>query len=281
MIKKEKNMPELNVDFKDADYEAFCEETEAENDDPLDSLSPVKKNMVLFFVIDVSASMRGNRIETMNKAMQDVLPELIGVGGSNTDVRVAVLTFGSGTEWITSEPMLLEEYQNWRDLQAEGVTDLGAALLELNEKMSRKSFLQSPSLSYAPVIFLITDGCPTDNYKAGLEVLRKNNWFRYGIKIALALGKGVDLDVLEEFTGDREFVVQANNLKQMKLLVQAIAVTSSQIGSSSMQVEVQPSVDTTSLDEKQVDGMKKEQMKDVLSDLKAEMLEDMDFDEGW
>jgi hypothetical protein len=91
----------------------------------------------------------------------------------------------------------------------------------------------------------------------------------------------VDLDVLEEFTGDREFVVQANNLKQMKLLVQAIAVTSSQIGSSSMQVEVQPSVDTTSLDEKQVDGMKKEQMKDVLSDLKAEMLEDMDFDEGW
>lgn len=274
---------ELNLDFKDANFDDFCEEVQAENDDPLDAMPPAKKTMVLFFVIDVSASMRGKRIETMNSAMRDVLPELIGVGGTNTDVRVAVLTFSSGTEWITSEPMVLEQYQNWRDLQAEGVTDLGAALLELNEKMSRHSFLRSPSLSYAPVIFLITDGCPTDNYKAGIEAIHQNKWFTHGIKIALALGEGVDMDVLEEFTGDKEFVVQAHNLKDLKTLVRAISVTSSQIGSKGVKL-------TDSDGSGAPVDSKQEQMRETLREIKESTdilggTDSMDdwggVDEGW
>lgn len=275
-------MSEEYTDIKDIEFDDFYEETDIEEDDPLDVLPPAKKSMVLFFLIDVSSSMKGERINTMNQVMKDVLPELIGVGESNTEVRVAVMAFGSGFEWITPEPMILEEYQRWRDLEADGVTDLGAALLELNGKMSRKSFLQSPSLSYAPVVFLITDGCPTDNYKAGLSVLRQNNWFKYGIKIALALGNGVDMDVLEEFTGDREFVVQARNLEEMKLLVRAISVTSSKIGSSSTPV----SGGSEELTEADVSGSKQEAMKKAMKDMKDDIMggTDMsgdDFDKGW
>lgn len=119
---------EMNLDFEDVEFGDFCEEVEAENDDPLDAMSPAKKSMVLFFIMDVSTSMRGEKIKTLNSAMRDVLPELIGVGGTETNIRVAVLTFSSGFEWITSEPMVLEEYQNWKDLDADGVTDLGAPL---------------------------------------------------------------------------------------------------------------------------------------------------------
>ena len=275
-------MSEMNLNFEDVEFDDFCEEVQAENDDPLEAMAPAKKSMVLFFVIDVSASMRGERINTMNQVMRDVLPELIGVGESTTEIKVAVLAFGSGFEWITPEPMILEEYQRWRDLEAEGVTDLGAALQELNQKMSRKSFLQSPSLSYAPVVFMITDGCPTDNYKAGITALRSNNWFKHGIKIALALGNGVDMDVLEEFTGDREFVVKANNLKEMTALVRAISVTSSQIGSKSMPV----GESNGELDESSVEGSKQEQMREALKDLKADIMSEsgdysFDVDEGW
>lgn len=156
-------MGEELADIVDVEFEDFYEESEIEDDDPLDVLPPAKKSMVLFFLIDVSSSMKGKRIQTMNQVMKDVLPELIGVGECNTDVRVAVMAFSSGVEWVTPEPIILEEYQRWKELEADGVTDLGAAFLELNQKMSRKVFLQSPSLSYAPVIFLITDGCPTDN----------------------------------------------------------------------------------------------------------------------
>lgn len=59
-----------------------------------------------------------------------------------------------------------------RILSANGITDLGMAFEELTSMLSRKKFLKSPSLSYAPVIFLMTDGYPTDNYKKGLEKLK-------------------------------------------------------------------------------------------------------------
>lgn len=271
----------MDWDFEEIDEESFQEEVECAEDDPLSGVSPVKKNMVLFFVIDVSASMKGERIDAMNRAMREVLPELIGVGGVTTDIHVAVLEFSSGWEWVTPEPMLLEEYQNWRDLHADGVTDLGMALTELNAKMSRKQFLKSPSMSFAPVVFLITDGYPTDNYKKGLEVLRQNKWFQAGIKIALALGNGVDKKILEEFTGDPEFVVEAKDAKTLYHLVRAISVTSSQIGSSSIPV----GESDTELSESDVTGLKQDMMRDVLdemqNDIMAESIDDDDFDSGW
>lgn len=272
---------DMEWDFENVDMDMFMEEAECAEDDPLKTFSPVKKNMVLFFLIDVSSSMKGERIDTMNRAMREVLPELIAVGGSNTDIRVAVLEFGSGWEWITPEPVLLEEFQNWRELSADGVTDLGMALEELNTKMSRRQFLNSPSLSYAPVVFLITDGYPTDNYRRGLEVLKKNKWFQAGIKIALALGRGVDKHILEEFTGDPEFVIEAKNTEMLYQLVRHISIASSQIGSSSIPVE-EASMELT---EKDVAGKKQEMMRDVLTEMKNDImasdLSDLDYESGW
>lgn len=277
-------MAEMNLDFEDVTFSDFKDESQSEFDNPLESLPPAKKNMVMFFVIDTSSSMAGSRIDTMNEAMRNVLPELIGVGGTNTDLRIAVLTFSSGTEWITSEPMILEEYQDWKDLVADGVTDLGEALTELNEKMSRKSFLRAPSLSYAPVVFLITDGFPTDNYQKGLELIKNNKWFQVGIKMALALGDGVDMDVLAEFTGDEAFVVQANNLSQMKALIRTIAVTSSQIGSSSMPLVSEDLLDPGDVVKR--GPTKQEQMKEILQDIRIDIMNGaegsyFDVEDGW
>ncbi len=256
--------------------------------DPLETMPPAKKSMVIFFLVDTSTSMEGSKLESLNKVMGEVLPELIGVGEAGTDVKIAVLSFSSGCEWITPEPVLIEEYQRWDNLAAEGVTDLGEACEELCSKLSRKSFLSSPSLSYAPVIFLITDGYPTDNYKKGFAMLQENRWFKYGLKIALAIGSNVDLEVLEEFTGDEELVLQAYGADMLKKLVREIAVTSSKIGSSSMALTEARGVERSPED---VAGTKKEAMIEAVQEMKQDILgleeltdlEDMDieFDEGW
>lgn len=255
--------------------------------DPLDTMPPAKKSMVIFFMVDTSESMEGSKLESLNKVMGEILPELIGVGEAGTDVKVAVLSFASGCEWITPEPVLIEEYQRWEPLQAEGVTDLGDACEELCSKLSRKSFLHSPSLSYAPVIFLITDGYPTDNYKKGFDLLKKNRWFQYGLKVALAIGSNVDMDILQEFTDDEELVLQAFGADMLKKLVREIAVTSSKIGSTSMTLT--DSEGERSIEE--VSGAKKEQLKEAVQELKQDILgvddlediEDIEieFDEGW
>lgn len=87
--------------------------------------------------------MEGSKLESLNRVMGDILPELIGVGEAGTDVKVAVMSFSSGCEWITPEPVLIEEYQRWENLSADGVTDLGDACEELCQKLSRNSFLKS------------------------------------------------------------------------------------------------------------------------------------------
>lgn len=278
-------MEGLDIKFDDSDLKLFSGEQLNEEDDPLEVMASAKKSMVLFFVIDVSTSMRGEKINAMNQAMSEVLPELIGIGGSTTDIKIAVLEFSSGFEWKTPEPISLEQYQNWPTLCADGVTDLGAALIELNSKMSRNEFLQSVSLSYAPVTFLITDGYPTDNYQKGIESLKKNNWFKHGIKIALAIGDGVDKNVLSDFTGDSEFVVEAKNVKNLMSLVRAISVTSSQIGSSSMPVKENDEGDTE-FSEMDVEDSKQKEMKKAIKEMKQDIMMDSDgsilsFEDGW
>lgn len=256
--------------------------------DPLETMPPAKKSMVIFFLVDTSKSMEGSKLESLNKVMGEILPELIGVGEAGTDVKIAVMSFASGFEWITPEPVLIEEYQRWENLSAEGVTDMGEAFEELSVQLSRKKFLNAPSLSYAPVIFLITDGYPTDNYKKGLEMLKANRWFKYGLKVALAIGSSVDLEVLHEFTDDEELVLQAFGADMLRKLVREIAVTSSKIGSTSMTLTDGPGMER-SIEE--VAGAKKEQMIEAITEIKQDVLgiEDLDdiedleieFDEGW
>jgi uncharacterized protein YegL len=53
----------------------------------------VKRQMVLFFIVDTSGSMMGTKIGTVNTAIREVLPELKGIGGSDVDLKIACLKF--------------------------------------------------------------------------------------------------------------------------------------------------------------------------------------------
>ena len=116
------------------------------------------------------------------------------------------MQFSSGFEWITPQngPADLEQLTNWRDLTAQGLTDLGAALTELDKRLSRSEFLSSQTGAYAPVIILLSDGAPTDDWKGALTRIKQNNWFKHAIKIAIDIESGSDRDVLTEFTGNSE-----------------------------------------------------------------------------
>jgi len=197
----------------------------------------VKRQMVLFFVIDTSGSMEiGGKIGIVNNTMREVLPELKGVGGSDVDLKIACLKFSSGCNWLFPSPISAENFQ-WSQLAVDGVTDLGAACRELADKMNKGKFLSAPSASVAPAVFLMSDGEPTDDYRSGLSVLRQNNWFKYAIKVALAIGSDANQDVLKEFTGNSEAVITAYNPEALKKWIRFISVTSAQIGSKSQPMQ--------------------------------------------
>ena len=133
----------------------------------------VKRQMVLFFVVDTSGSMQGTKIGAVNTAIREVLPELKDAGGSDIDLKVACLTFSSGCKWMYSTPIASDSFQ-WTNVDADGVTDLGTACRELNDKLSKNGFLKAPSGSVAPVIFLLSDGEPTDDFESGINLLQQN-----------------------------------------------------------------------------------------------------------
>jgi uncharacterized protein YegL len=195
----------------------------------------VKRQMVLFLVIDTSGSMDGKKIGAVNTAIREVLPELKNVGGSDVDLKIACLTFSSGCEWMHSAPIPVNAFQ-WNNAVADGVTDFGAACTELARRMTKDDFLKAPSGSVAPAIFLMSDGEPTDDYKKGIADVQKNHWFKYAIKVAVAIGDDANIDVLTEFTGNREAVLTVHTPEALKKMIRFVTVTSSQIGSKSQPV---------------------------------------------
>ena len=203
---------------------------------PFDAAEEIaKKSMVLFFLIDCSGSMGGSKIGTVNAVMEELIPAIRGIGGADADIKLAVLKFSGGSEWMYNEPVSIDSFE-WDPIDAENVTDLGSAFNELSAKLSRNEFMKSPSLSFAPVMILMSDGYPTDNFEKGLAELQKNRWYSAGIKAAVAIGEDADLDILARFTGNPDSVVTAHNGEALAKLIKFVAVTSSQIGSRSMRL---------------------------------------------
>lgn len=210
----------------------------------------VKRQMVLFFVVDTSGGMQGTKIGAVNTAIREVLPELKDAGGADIDLKVACLTFSSGCQWMYPTPIASDSFQ-WTTVDADGVTDLGAACRELNDKLSKNGFLKAPSGSVAPVIFLLSDGEPTDDFESGINLLQQNNWFKHGIKVAVAIGDDANKDVLAKFTGNIEAVITVHTPEALRKWIRKVSITSSQIGSRSQPVSdgQLPSKQDTMIDE--------------------------------
>jgi uncharacterized protein YegL len=203
-----------------------------------DKVEIPRRTMVLFFVIDTSGSMDGSKIGAVNTAIEEVIPAIREVSDENADaqIKIAALEFSSGARWITSSGPVEADQFRWNYLNAEGVTDFGAACKTLNEKLSTKAFMQEATGSFAPAIFLLSDGEPTDSWDRELAALRQNNWFKAAVKVAIAIGDDANKDVLKEFTGTMEAVLETHNSATLKKMIKFVSVRASQVASKSSNV---------------------------------------------
>ena len=200
-----------------------------------------RKMCPVIFLLDTSGSMSGAPIGAVNRAIENVMPELISMNDANADneIKVAVMTFDYDAKWVIGETELLspEDVQSsWRDLDANGYTSMGEAFRALNEKLSvSRGFMQRASGSVAPVLFLLSDGEPTDDYKAGLQLLQQNNWYKIAVRVAVGYGEAND-EILREFTGNEGTVLHSNDPNELKNTIRFVAVTSSRVASQGSSV---------------------------------------------
>ncbi len=196
-----------------------------------------RKLCAVIFLLDTSGSMWGSPIGAVNAAIENILPELIDMNNSNADseIKVAIMTFDTDVQWIFGEQELIspEDLQNsWNQLNAGGVTSMGEAFEVLNEKLSvSHGFMKQASCARAPVLFLLSDGEPTDDYQAGLQKLKENGWYKYAARVAIGYGPECNDDVLREFTGNKETVLHTDDVAELKKLIKFAVVTSSKVAS--------------------------------------------------
>ncbi len=154
------------------------------------------------FIADCSGSMAGGKIQSLNQAVREALPHMqdVAKGNPNARVLVRVVRFASGAQWHVSQPTPVEEF-SWTDLSADGSTDMGLALKLVTEA------LKTPPMSeraLPPVLVLLSDGAPTDDFNSGLKDLMAQGWGKKAVRIAIAIGEDANLDVLQRFMGHPE-----------------------------------------------------------------------------
>ncbi len=197
----------------------------------------VKKELHVFYVLDTSGSMTGAPIAALNDAMRDTVNELAEISKNSADatLKLAVMEYNSGCNWVTKGDNGLEEMEDfvWTDLQANGMTYLGAAMTELNNKLSRNAMMKSATGNKVPVIIFMSDGYPNDNWEQPLNELKQNKWFNAAIKIAFALGDDVDAGVLTQLVGNPEAVIKTSNLTAFKKMIRVVSVAASLAASTS------------------------------------------------
>lgn len=185
-----------------------------------------------FWTVDCSGSMFSEgKIGTVNNAIQECIPEMVSAADDNPNAQLLVraLQFSTGASWITANPVPIEDYA-WEDMEANGVTDMGKAFELLAAQLGIPPM---PARALPPVIVLLSDGQPTDDYKKGLDKLKALPWFKKAVKIAISIGQDADDDVLLEFTGNRELVLQANNPTALVKMIKWASTTASMVSAPS------------------------------------------------
>lgn len=163
------------------------------------------------WIADCSGSMSANgKIQALNNAIREAIPHMQKEADDNPNAEVLVraIKFSSGATWHIAQPTLVSAFK-WIDLQTSGVTDLGKALTMVADQLKMPPMAER---ALPPVLVLISDGQPTDDYAKGLKDLMDQPWGRKAVRIAIAIGDDADHDVLQKFIGNPEMQpLQANN----------------------------------------------------------------------
>lgn len=165
------------------------------------------RRLPVYFLLDTSGSMSGEPIEAVRNGLTLCVSALRGEPQALETAWLSVITFDSDAKQLVPLTDLISFQEP--QLKIGGTTALGKALSLLSEKLDteiKKGSLEEKG-DWVPMVFLMTDGAPTDNWQKGLAEIKK----RKAKIIACAAGFDADTSVLKQIT---EIVIQLKSTSQ-------------------------------------------------------------------
>lgn len=160
------------------------------------------RRLPVYLVLDISGSMTGEPIEAVKNGVQVLVSTLRQDPYALETAFLSVITFDSSARQVV--PLTELSMFQMPDIQATGTTSLGEALSLLASKVSTEVTKSTAEVKgdWKPLVFIMTDGEPTDNWQKGLNDFKNQ---KFGMVVACAAGSGANTSILKQIT---EVVVQ-------------------------------------------------------------------------
>jgi uncharacterized protein YegL len=155
------------------------------------------RRLPVYLLLDTSGSMSGEPIEAVKNGVQVLVSTLRQDPYALETAFLSVITFESSAKQLV--PLTELAMFQMPDIQAGGSTALGEALSLLANKASNEVIKTTTEVKgdWKPLVFLMTDGGPTDNWQKGLADFKLQ---KFGMVVACAAGQGADTNVLKQIT---------------------------------------------------------------------------------
>lgn len=160
------------------------------------------RRLPVYLLLDTSGSMYGEPIEAVKNGVQVLVSTLRQDPYALETAYLSIITFNSSAQQVTP----LTELSSFQQpsIDASGCTALGEALTLLATKVDSEVTKTTAEVKgdWKPLVFIMTDGEPTDDLNKGLAEFKKR---KFGMVVACAAGQGANTDTLKKIT---ECVVQ-------------------------------------------------------------------------
>ena len=160
------------------------------------------RRLPVYLLLDTSGSMFGEPIEAVKNGVQVLVSTLRSDPYALETAYLSIITFNSTAQQVTPLTELSAFQQP--SIDAGGCTALGEALALLSSKVDIEVQKTTAEVKgdWKPLVFIMTDGEPTDDLNKGLAEFKKR---KFGMVVACAAGQGANTDTLKKIT---ECVVQ-------------------------------------------------------------------------
>lgn len=155
------------------------------------------RRLPVYLLLDCSGSMYGEPIEAVKNGVQVLVSTLRQDPYALETAYLSIITFDSSAQQVSPLTELAAFQQP--NIQASGCTALGEALALLSQKADQEVTKTTPEQKgdWKPLVFIMTDGEPTDDLNKGLAEFKKRKW---GMVVACAAGSGANTDTLKKIT---------------------------------------------------------------------------------
>ena len=155
------------------------------------------RRLPVYLLLDTSGSMYGEPIEAVKNGVQTLISTLRSDPYALETAYLSIITFNTTAQQITPLTDLATFQQP--NIEAGGCTALGGALELLSQKIDSEITKTTAEVKgdWRPLVFIMTDGEPTDSITKGLEEFKKR---KCGIVVACAAGQGANTNILKQIT---------------------------------------------------------------------------------